>query len=339
MAEIEAVRGTNGFTVVSTFSGAGGSCLGYEMAGFKLLWANEFTEQSARIFRLNHNPDCHLDTRDIRTIQPGEILEQIGKAPGEVDIFDGSPPCDSFSMAGRRDKKWGQVKAYSGRKQGQRTDDLFFEYIRLMRGIQPKVFVAENVAGLVRGRAKGKFKAIMAAFRECGYTVSAALLDARWLGVPQTRQRTIIIGTAAHLKTSPCFPSPDRFGFSMGDACPWLSDGRHYLQVGEKHHTQKPGNSFPRGEIFKMGKPSPCIQAASLGGTTKAAVYICNNDGKRRLKIREIRRFSSFPDDFKMPGSYHDQWRAIGMSVPPLMMRAIAETIRDRILIPTKQAK
>lgn len=100
MREIEQTP-WNGFTVVSTFSGGGGSCLGYRMAGFKVLWANEFVEEAQRTYRANH-PGTILDTRDIRTVTPESILEAIGRKPGEIDLFDGSPPCCAFSTAGRR---------------------------------------------------------------------------------------------------------------------------------------------------------------------------------------------------------------------------------------------
>lgn len=189
MQEIAALP-WNGFNAVSTFSGCGGSSLGYKMAGFKVLWANEFIPAAQEVYRLNH-PSTILDTRDIRQVQPQDILDAIGMKPGELDLFDGSPPCASFSTAGKREAGWGKVKAYSDTK--QRTDDLFFEYARLLRGIQPKVFVAENVSGLVKGTAKGYFKLILEELKGCGYNVKAKVLDAQWLGVPQMRQRLIFV--------------------------------------------------------------------------------------------------------------------------------------------------
>ena len=102
---------------------------------------------------------------------------------GQLDLLDGSPPCASFSTSGTRDAGWCKVKKYSDVH--QRVDDLFFEYVRLIKGLQPKTFVAENVSGLVKGKAKGYFKIILAALKECGYNVSCRVLDAQWLGVPQ----------------------------------------------------------------------------------------------------------------------------------------------------------
>ena len=222
MEEIAAIP-WNGYNVVSTFSGCGGSSLGYKMAGFRVLWANEFIPAAQDTYRANHHGTI-LDARDIRTVQPADILEAIGMQAGELDLFDGSPPCASFSTAGKREAGWGKVKAYSDTK--QRTDDLFFEYTRLVNGVQPKVFVAENVSGLVKGTAKGYFLEILAALKECGYTVSAKLLDAQWLGVPQMRQRVIFVGVrndlVAKYGVKPAHPTPLSLRYSVRDALPWI---------------------------------------------------------------------------------------------------------------------
>ena len=120
-------RKTNGFKVVSTFSGCGGSCLGFEMAGYDVLWANEFIPAAQETYRLNH-PGVILNCEDIRTVEARDVLSRIRKEPGEVDVLEGSPPCASFSTAGKREKGWGDVRKYSDSE--QRVDDLFFEFIR-----------------------------------------------------------------------------------------------------------------------------------------------------------------------------------------------------------------
>lgn len=218
MAEIGAIP-WNGYNAISTFSGCGGSSLGYKMAGFKVLWANEFIPAAQDTYRANH-PNTILDTRDIRKISAQDILDAIQMQPGELDVFDGSPPCASFSTAGKREDGWGKVKTYSDTK--QRVDDLFFEYARLLQGVQPKVFVAENVSGLVKGVAKGYFLEILAALKDCGYTVKAKLLDAQWLGVPQMRQRIIFIGVRKDLGLEPQHPTPLPYRYSVRDALPWI---------------------------------------------------------------------------------------------------------------------
>lgn len=246
MTEIAAIP-WNGFHAISTFSGCGGSSLGYKMAGFRMLWANEFIPAAQEVYRLNH-PQTILDTRDIRMIQPQEILDAIGMQSGDLDLFDGSPPCASFSTAGKRETGWGKVKQYSDTR--QRTDDLFFEYARLIEGVQPKVFVAENVSGLVKGTAKGYFKAILAALKACGYVVEARLLDAQWLGVPQMRQRLIFIGVrndlAQQYGIKPTFPSPLPYRYSVRDALPWI------VQQGDN-------GGFGSGTMRSAIAPSPTI--------------------------------------------------------------------------------
>jgi DNA (cytosine-5)-methyltransferase 1 len=151
MAEVAAMP-WNGFTVASTFSGCGGSCLGYRMAGFKVVWANEFVPAAQESYRANMSSDAILDCRDIRLVQPEEILQATGLARGELDLFDGSPPCQAFSTAGKREKGWGHEKTYE-HGASQCNETLFDEYIRLLRGLQPRTFVAENVSGLVKGTA------------------------------------------------------------------------------------------------------------------------------------------------------------------------------------------
>jgi DNA (cytosine-5)-methyltransferase 1 len=219
MAEIAALP-WNGYSVVSTFSGCGGSCLGFEMTGYRVLWANEFIPAAQEVYRLNH-PNVILSTADIRQVQPEEILAAIGKARGEVDVLEGSPPCASFSTAGKREAGWGKVRKYSDTM--QRVDDLFFEYARILDGLQPKVFVAENVSGLVKGTAKGYFLEILRALKACGYNVKAQLLDAQWLGVPQMRQRIIFIGVRNDLALEPRFPHPLPYQYTLADAIPWIT--------------------------------------------------------------------------------------------------------------------
>lgn len=223
IAEIQKIP-FNGFEVVSTFSGAGGSSLGYRMAGFKILWANEFIPAAQEVYRANF-PNTFLDKRDIRIVKPEEILKTIGMKRGELDLLDGSPPCASFSTAGNRNRDWGKIKKYSDTK--QRTDDLFFEYVRILDGLQPKVFLAENVSGLVKGVAKGYFLMILAALKGCGYRVKAKLLDAQWLGVPQKRQRIIFIGVRNDLEIYPQFPKPFPYRYRIKDAIPWAITARH----------------------------------------------------------------------------------------------------------------
>lgn len=359
MAEITAIP-WNGFTAISTFSGCGGSSLGYKMAGFKMLWASEFIPAAQDTYRANH-PDTILDTRDIRQVQPQEILDAIGLKVGELDLLDGSPPCASFSTAGKREAGWGKVKQYSDTK--QRTDDLFFEYTRLLDGLQPKVFVAENVSGLVKGTAKGYFLEILAALKACGYQVEAKVLDAQWLGVPQMRQRVIFVGVRNDLGLKPAHPKPLSYRYSVRDAIPWIVKVSNLLpgKVPGMQDASLPSPTVTTGDtggngrhaveaetdISKYAIGRECVPLA-LGEKSdkylslvkpsldKPSPTVTHPTEKRKFSIAELKRICAFPDDFILTGTYAQQWERLGRAVPPVMMSHIAIAVRDEILCKIK---
>lgn len=260
MAEIAAMP-WNGFNVVSTFAGCGGSSTGYRMAGFRVLLACEFIPAAQETYLANARPGTIVEGRDIRQVTAEDILRQTGLKVGELDVFDGSPPCASFSTAGKREKGWGEVKKYSDSE--QRSDDLFFEYARLIRGLQPKVFVAENVSGMVKGTAKGYFLEILAALKACGYRVSARLLDAQWLGVPQARQRIIFVGVRNDLGLDPVHPDPLPYRYSIRDALPWL-DG---IDIGVNPDTG--ARSGFGVSSHEADAPAPTVMAHGMNGKGK----------------------------------------------------------------------
>lgn len=343
MAEVEKVRGTNGYSLVSTFSGCGGSCLGFEMAGFDVVWANEFIEEAQNTYRLNH-PKTFLNTEDIRKVTADQIYNE--SYLDEVDVLEGSPPCASFSMAGSREKAWGREKKYSDSV--QRADDLFFEYTRLLKGLQPKVFVAENVTGLVRGKAIGYFKEIMTELRTAGYMVGAKVLDASYLGVPQSRQRLIIIGVRNDLVDNfgvvPTFPTPMSTRYLLRDIIDTngvrithdpetnydITLDRYAL--GVEYDKLKIGQQSDK--YFQLVRPSldkPIGTITATGGNVGAA-SVTHPIEKRKFTLIELRALSSFPPDFQLTGTYEQRWERIGRSVPPLMMKAIAESVKVNIL-------
>ena len=336
MSEIAAIP-WNGFRVASTFSGCGGSSLGYRMAGFKVVWASEFIEAAAEVYAKN-NPRTILDRRDIRVVQSEEILAAIGVASGELDILDGSPPCSSFSTAGKREKGWGKVKKYSDG--AQRTDDLFFEFVRVLRGVRPRVFVAENVSGLVKGTAKGYFLEILAALKGSGYRVSCKVLDAQWLGVPQSRTRTIFVGVRDDLGVDPVHPTPLPYRYAINEAIPFVNspwvvengaDIRRFCTGAEWKNLAEGEQSAKYFSLQRAhrGRPSPTI-LASHGSAGIASVT--HPLEPRKFSIGELKRICAFPDDFVLLGSYAQQWERLGRAVPPVMMSHIAATIRDKIL-------
>lgn len=355
----------NGFNVISTFSGCGGSSLGYKMAGYKVLWANEFIPAAQETYLANHKGTI-LNKNDIRKVTPEDIFREAGLKKGELDLFDGSPPCAAFSTAGKREAVWGKVKKYSDTT--QRVDDLFFEYSRLLEGLQPKTFVAENVSGLVKGTAKGYFKEILKTLRNCGYNVKAKVLDASWLGVPQIRQRLIFVGVRNDLGLEPIHPKPLSYQYTTRDALPemmntriihdtsgaWsLGDvtnkpcptitaqgkGQLYIESGTKlsNCLQKEYDNVPVGrysdKYFNLKRPhpeKPCFTITQRGGTSAAGVV--HPFEKRKFTIAELKRVCAFPDDFILTGSYAQQWERLGRAVPPVMMYHIAKTIQTEVL-------
>jgi DNA (cytosine-5)-methyltransferase 1 len=179
-AEHTAPRAADALTVISTFAGGGGSSLGYSMAGFREVLAVEWDDNAVQTLRLNfpHVPIYH---GDISKLSVEEALRISGLQPGELDVFDGSPPCQGFSTAGKREF-------------GDKRNQLFKEYVRLLRGLRPKVFVMENVSGMVKGDMKLMFAEILKELKASGYAVKARLLNAMYFGVPQSRERMIFIG-------------------------------------------------------------------------------------------------------------------------------------------------
>jgi DNA (cytosine-5)-methyltransferase 1 len=350
MAEIAALS-WNGLTVVSTFSGCGGSCLGYRMAGYKILWANEFLPAAQASYRANASTDCVLDSRDIHYVQVQDILDTTGLHIGELDLFDGSPPCQAFSTAGKRDKGWGHAKQYANGIQ-QKNELLFTEYIRLLRGLQPKTFVAENVSGLVKGVAKGYFKEILAGLKACGYRVQAKLLDAQWLGVPQKRQRIIFVGIRNDLGKLPVFPKPLPYRYSVGEALFTSASVLHDesgkwsqgVITARTAQTARAGqavtmfiegaNGFNQHEGRSIDFPMPTVQAQRPVAIIESPgndVCMPSPVGRRKLTIAELKRLCAFPDDFVLLGSYSQQWERLGNSVPPIMMQHIACAIAQDI--------
>jgi DNA (cytosine-5)-methyltransferase 1 len=371
MAEIAGLP-WNGYKVVSTFSGCGGSCLGFKMPGFKVLWASEFIPAAQDTYRANH-AGVIVDTRDIRQVRPEDILDATRLRAGELDVLEGSPPCASFSTAGKRQAGWGKVKTYSDSK--QRVDDLFFEYARILKGLQPKVFVAENVSGLVKGTAKGYFLEILHALKDCEYRVKAKLLDAQWLGVPQMRQRVIFIGTRNDLGLQPAYPKPLPYRYTVRDALPWIrsfeATGSEFTptwknaaanpsdcisQMGNFSKKQSPFtlveaetdiNRYAIGrewDNLRQGEKSPKYLNLVKPQTDQPCPTICQSHGntstagvvhpteKRKFTITELKRICGFPDDFILTGSYAQQSERLGRAVPPVMAFHIAQTIRDEVL-------
>ena len=273
-----------------------------------------------------------MDTRDIRNIHPEEVLKKINLKVGELDFLDGSPPCASFSASGTREKGWGKIKSYSDKS--QRTDDLFYEYIRMVKHIQPKIFVAENVRGLIMGKAKGYFNKFFAEFNKLGYNVRASLLDASYLEVPQMRKRVFIIGVRKDFNKKPIFPKKQKQmlvtelynkNYPVEEEArkvnPSYMKHLFYLKQGEQ--PQKTFFNLKRNHLYR---PSYTITATYGSGACVMHPY-----ENRHMSIGELKDICSFPQSFILTGSYKNKCERLGRSVPPNMMKNIIKTLKKGI--------
>lgn len=317
-------------TVISTFAGCGGSSLGYHLAGFRELLAVEFDDNAVETFKLNF-PGVPVYHGDICKLTSKECMKLAGIKPGELDVFDGSPPCQGFSTAGKR-------------KYDDPRNSLFREFSRLLNDLQPKVFVMENVTGMIKGHMKQAYLEIVKTLRECGYRVRGEVLNAMYFNVPQSRQRVIVIGVREDLGIEPSHPKPQTKPISVREAfhgCEiGLSDGLftgERLALAEKIKQHSDESSVIKGYSFNLkrlswNKPSRTI-LKSVG--TPSGTYgggLIHPELNRHVSIGELKRLGSFPDGFEFIGKYTKQWERIGNSVPPNLMRAIAEHIRTEIL-------
>lgn len=187
----------NGYKVFSFFSCGGGSSMGYKLAGFNVIGNCEIDKQICDIYKKNHHPlySYNMDIRDFLRLRDDSLPEELF----HLDILDGSPPCSVFSMAGNRENDWGKRKVFREGQSEQTLDDLFFEYIKAVDKLKPKIFVAENVKGLLFGNAKGYVAEIIKRFKEIGYDVQIFSLNAALMGVPQRRERVFFVGHRKNL--------------------------------------------------------------------------------------------------------------------------------------------
>lgn len=179
-------------TVLSTFASGGGSTMGYKLAGFNVIAANDIDPEMAQNYKHNFDPKHYF-------LMPIRDLVQLAKnksLPAELydlDVIDGSPPCSSFSTSGLRDKTWGKEKHFREGQSAQVLDDLFFDYLDLIETLKPKVSIAENVTGMLIGSARGYVSAIIDRYKKIGYRVQLFQLNAADCGVPQKRVRIFFV--------------------------------------------------------------------------------------------------------------------------------------------------
>lgn len=320
MQEIDAIELEN-INVVSTFSGAGGSCLGYRIAGCSVHYANEFVSLARENYRLN-NTTTFIDSNDVRNVKPEDILKYCK----DVDIFDGSPPCSAFSTSGLVEDGWDKIKKYSST--AQRVDDLFFEYIRLVEGVKPKIFIAENVTGLVRGKSKGYYNLIRKKMTEDlpDYQVKAFILNASHYGIPQARERLFFIGVRKDVSSKSIIPPKTKGNITVIREFEELDNIKSFMVSGARDKWAS-----------AVGKPYPTV-TATLGRASRNAHFSANGYIKtkdniiRRMNLEECKVICSFPVDFKLKGTTSQKYERLGRAVPPIFMANLAKHLIERHL-------
>lgn len=327
--------------VFSCFACGGGSTMGYKLAGFDVIGCNEIDDKLSAIYINNHHPK-YAFKEDIRAMLGRDDLP---RELYELDILDGSPPCTSFSMSGNREKDWGKTKKFKEGQKEQTLDDLSFVFISLAKKLQPKVVVLENVSAMLMGNAKKYCLKVYDLLTDSGYSVIHHVLNSKDYGVPQSRERVFFIAVRNDIAASILDYGSNIFGTINIDIqkhdkevaykeirqdvgtpiSPPLtkhfielwnktSIGRSFADAHEKHHCFNEVKAHPN-------KPLQTIRASGLP-------YDCFEP--RRIYLEELLMAFSFPMDYDF-GKCNPGY-VCGMSVPPLMIYAIAIAIYEQVL-------
>lgn len=323
--------------LVTLFSGAGGLDLGFEQAGFNIVWANEYDKDIWDTFRHNFK-DTTLDTRSILDVPSEDI-------PNNPIGIIGGPPCQSWSEAG------------AGRGFNDRRGQVFLEYIRVLRDKQPLFFLAENVSGMLSQRHSESVAEILRLFSEAGYEVNHELLNAQHYGVPQDRKRVIYVGFRKDLNKKFKFPNPTNTKLTLKDAIWDLREGALGINHGKTHGDRLtiPNHEYLLGGFSTMymsrnrvrgwDEPSFTIQAggrhAPIHPQAPKMKFIEQNkrifvEGKedlyRRLSVRECARIQTFPDDFAfIYNNVANGYKMIGNAVPVNFAKELALAIKEQL--------
>lgn len=326
--------------IISLFSGCGGLDLGFEKAGFKVAFANEFDKTIWETFKLNH-PDTKLIEGDIRNIKEEDF-------PEEVDGIIGGPPCQSWSEAG------------SLRGIKDERGQLFFEYIRILKNKKPKFFLAENVSGMLADRHSEAVKHILNLFEEAGYDVSLTMVNAKDYGVAQERKRVFYIGFRKDLNINFSFPKgsteDDDKKITLKDIIWDLQETA--VPAGEKNHHNPlainnneyfTGSYSPifmsRNRVKGWEEQAFTVQASGrqcqIHPQAPKMIKVGKNDCRfaegyenlyRRMTIREVARIQGFPDTFKfIYNNTNDAYKMIGNAVPVNLAYEVALAIKNTI--------
>ena len=337
---------------MSLFSGCGGLDVGIEAAGFRVAVASDADETCAETYRQNFNGVPYVVGK-IGNVSTEDLLAAGNLRRGEVDLLVGGPPCPAFSKS----------RFYRTEKPRALDDPVAAEtiggYLRVLKDVRPRAFLLENVKGLAYGVHREALDHIIATATELGYSASWQVVNAADYGVPQIRERCLVLGSLNGTVQAPQPTHAKVPGVLGAQFSPWVtagdalrdldtednaSDEGHF--AGGAHHELLCG--VPPGDNYlfyteERGHPAPTFKWRSRywsfllklspempSWTIQARRS--NNMGpfhwrNRILRIEEIKRIQTFTDDFKMAGNIEKQWRQIGNAVPPLLSEQFANVI------------
>lgn len=315
--------------VASLFCGCGGTDVGllgdfvflgkkYDENPIEIVYANDIDENACAIFERNFG--IKPDNRDIRSVGSAEIPE--------IDILTGGFPCQSFSIVAQNPKRLG-VKDDRGK--------LFFEICRILRDKKPRCFIAENVKGILSANGKSAFPLIIKEFEDSGYNVSFKLLNAVDFGVPQKRERVIIVGIRKDLNTIfdfECLPKEGDLPIStLSQVIENAVPEKYFFSDKAIAGMMKKRETMNKGRAQDINQPCNTVGAhlakVSLNSTDPV---LLDNGRFRRFTPREVARIQSFPESFVLIGSEGAQYRALGNAIAPVMFWYVAKEVAKLLL-------
>ncbi|PYZ95350.1 DNA (cytosine-5-)-methyltransferase [Salipaludibacillus keqinensis] len=291
------------YKVFDFFSGCGGFSKGFELAGFDIVFANDIWEKASITYKKNH-PNTPFLLKDIKSLSSKDISKVYNGSP---DVIIGGPPCQGFSLAGLR-------------KIDDERNELYKEYVRMVASFKPKMFVMENVPGLVK-RANGYFfEKIKSDFMEIGYNVECKILKAADFGVPQIRQRAFFIGSLNN-EFPINFPTPthyDPFETTL------FSEGMNkYVTLGNAISDLPllPDSDYLGDEIQEyVSLPQNEYQAFMRENSYAIYNHIATNHNEKTREIialvPEGKNFKSLPEEFKETRKFNVAFTRLDSKVP-----------------------
>ena len=335
---------TNKPTSVELFAGAGGLALGIERAGFDSLGLIEIDKDASDTLKLNR-PKWRVINDDIANISGEDLTSYFGINKGELDLLSGGAPCQSFSYAGKR----------LGLEDARRT--LFYHYAKFLEQLQPKMFLFENVRGLLTHDKGRTYQTILNIFESTGYVIQKTILNAWDYGVAQKRERLITVGIRKDLakKIRFEFPKPHTYKPVLRDIlldCP-KSEGTPYSEYKRKVFELVPPGGYWRdipediakeymkscwymeggrtGILRRLSLDEPSLTV--LTSPSQKQTDRCHPLEARPFTIRENARCQSFPDNWQFCGSVGSQYKQVGNAVPVNLAYDIALQIKKALEI------